>query len=265
VTATVYAFNNDSAHASMHHDALSALLDPASREFARQLLDLRGARCLDVAAGGGGFAHWLAAEVGAGGRVLATDLNPSRIGPAAHLEVIKHDIVAEEIPDAGTWNFVHARLLLNHLPARRAVLAKLADALAPGGVLLTEDWYSEPPGEFVAYGGDASDRELLSRYHAANLAVLDLHGNTRRWATAAHQAMREEGLERVRTVVSAESWVGGSPGTKLLTASVGQLYEELLEQGLSPAELDRVCELFADPAVTFHGHRLYSTSGRRPL
>lgn len=265
MSVTVYAFNNDSAHAGMHHDALSNLLDPATREFAGQLLDLRGARCLDVAAGGGGFAHWLASEVGSGGRVLATDLNPTRIAPAAGLEVIKHDIVAEDVPDAGTWNFVHARLLLNHLPARRAVLAKLADALAPGGVLLTEDWYSEPPEEFAAYVGDKADRELLSRYHAANLAVLDAHGNTRRWATGAHQAMREEGLERVHTVVSAESWVGGSPGTKLLTASVGQLYEELIEQGLSERELDRVRELFADPTVTFHGHRLYSTSGRRPL
>ena len=265
MTATVYVFDNDSAHACMHHGALSDLLDARSREFARQLVDLPGARCLEVAAGGGGFAHWLAAEVGPGGHVLATDLNPSLVASAPQLEVIKHNIVTDEIPESGTWNFVHARLLLNHLPPRRAVLAKLAAALAPGGVLLTEDWYSEPPEEFVAYAGDASDRELLRRYHAATLAVYDAHGNTRRWATGAHQAMREEGLEQVQTVVRTESWVGGSPGTKLLTASVGQLYEQLLEQGLTSAELDRVSALFADPEVTFHGHRLYSTSGRRPV
>jgi 2-polyprenyl-3-methyl-5-hydroxy-6-metoxy-1,4-benzoquinol methylase len=258
-----YVFDNHSAFSADHHDALATLLNPTSAAYTRQLLRLDGARCLEIGAGTGSFAVWLADQVGTSGQVLATDIKPDRIPDHPGLRVIRHDIVAEVVPEAGSWDFIHCRLVLNHLPARRSVLATLAAALAPNGVLLTEDWWSEPPEVWVAYTPDPADAVLLRAYHRASLAVLDAHGNDRSWATGAHQAMRAEGLAAVRTWVNAESWPGGSPGTRLLGATACQTRDELIEQGLTAAELDRVVALFRDPQTTFHGHRLYSTAGRR--
>jgi 2-polyprenyl-3-methyl-5-hydroxy-6-metoxy-1,4-benzoquinol methylase len=258
-----YVFDNHSTFADIHHQALSALLDPCSAAYTTELLSLPGAHCLEVGAGAGSFAAWLAGQVGAAGQVLATDLKPDRIPVRPQLTALTHDIVTEKVPEPGSWQLIHCRLVLNHLPARREVLAKLAAALAPGGVLLTEDWWSEPPEVFVAYTPEPADAELLRAYHRAALAILDAHGNTRAWAAAAHRAMREEDLTGVRTRVTAGSWPGGSPGTALLTASVGQTRAELLAHGLTATDLDRCLTLFRDPATTFHGHRLYSTSGSR--
>src|SRR6266516_3180461 len=97
-----------------------------------------GWRCLEVGAGGGSVAGWLAARVGGGvgppGHVLATDINPAQLRPGPGLEVARHDIVRDPLPDAA-YDLVHARLVLQHLPERQAVLARLARTLRPGGWL----------------------------------------------------------------------------------------------------------------------------------
>ena len=52
--------------------------------------------------------------------------------------MLQHDIVAEPLA-AGRFDLVHARLLLEHLPERDAVLAGFVHALAPGGWVVVED------------------------------------------------------------------------------------------------------------------------------
>ena len=95
--------------------------------------------------------------------------------------------------------------------------------------------------------------------------VLETFGVDRDWSAQAFAAMRKEGLTGVETVVSAHTWPGGSAGARLISAGISQLELELTSiGGLEPREVDRVQELLSDPAVVFHGHRLYSTSGRRP-
>lgn len=264
--ATVYAFSNDSDQATAHHAALAELLDGLSADRVGRLLALDGKRCLEVGAGGGSFARWLAAHVGPTGMVLATDLNPIAGPTHPRLTLIAHDITCEPIPEAGSYDLIHARLLLNHLPQRRAVLASLAAALAPGGVLLTEDWWSEPASTFVAFAEDLQDTLLLRDFHQAVLAVLDAHGNDREWCMQALGAMRDEGLTETDTRVTAKTWPGNGAGARLLTATLAQLRAELVDiGGLDPGQLDRVQVLLADPQVVFHGHRLYSTSGRKPF
>ncbi|WP_432837709.1 class I SAM-dependent methyltransferase [Dactylosporangium sp. CA-092794] len=266
MTASRYAYSNASGHAGDHHTALAELLDGASGQRVGGLLDLAGKRCLEVGAGGGSFALWLAEQVGPTGTVLATDITPRPVAAHPRLTVIAHDVTTDAIPEAGSWDVIHARLLLNHLPERRKVLAVLAAALAPGGYLVTEDFWSEPPASWVAFAPDRADRALLRDYHTAVLKVLDAHGNSRAWAAEAYTAMREEGLVSVETTVAARSWPGGGPGARLLAATLNQTRGDLIDiGGLDPAQLDRVQELLGDPDVVLHGHRMYTTSGRKPI
>jgi SAM-dependent methyltransferase len=259
----VYVFDNDSVQAVSHHGALSGLLDPFSATRTNGLLELKGARCLEVAAGGGGYAQWLADQVGDEGEVVATDIKPSHIVPRSNLKVLQHDIVNDPVP--GTFDLVHARLVLNHLPARREVLHTLASALNPGGILLNEEFWSEPPEVFVAYAPNEDDVELLRLYHRTHMDVLTSHGNTRDWSKQVLGAMAEEGLTELRTVIHGGTWNGGGVGATLLSAGLHQMRTEFTEPGrMTEEQIDRVFELLADPAVILRGHVLYSTSGRRP-
>jgi len=266
VRGTEYLFDNDSGRANQHHRGLSKLLDPISAaRIGRLIPGLAGKRCLEVGYGGGTFALWLAAKTGRDGRVLATDLKPLPLPPTDGLRVLSHNVVTEPIPDAGTWDLIHTRLLLNHLRDRRMVLAKLAAALAPGGLLVTEDWQSATPDRFVAHAPTEGARQTLRAFHTATLAVLDSHGNDRDWATDAHGAMREAGLINVYTETSGETWTGGDDGTRLLLGTSVQVRDEMVASGLiTEGQLDQLPELLADPEVAIHGHRLYTTSGWRP-
>jgi SAM-dependent methyltransferase len=257
-----YAFDNDSTHAGGHHDALSGLLDDVTTWRLTDLVDLKGKRCLEVAAGGGGVARWMAECVGDEGEVVATDIKPQHIPPHPRLSAIQHDIVTEPVP--GTFDVIHTRLLLNHLPARREILHKLASALNPGGLLLTEDFDPTRPAEIVALAPSSGAAALIARYQEVHLGLLVSHGNDRTWSKRAYAAMVEEGLTDVESVVNGRSWRGGSPGCRLLTAGMAQLRGELVAAGMTDSELDQLRGLFNDPRVVLHGHLLNSTSGRRP-
>jgi SAM-dependent methyltransferase len=82
----------------------------------------------------------LAERVAPLGHVVVTDINTRdlKTNGQATLEVRQHDIVADPIEEAA-FDLVHARLLLEHLREREQVLEKLAQALRPGGWLVTED------------------------------------------------------------------------------------------------------------------------------
>lgn len=108
-----------------------------------------GARCLDAGCGPGETMRTLAQRVGPGGRVLGVDADSS-IGALAvemlhdsghrHCAFHAHNLIADEPVPGAPFDLVYARLLLFHLPQRVAVLARLWDAVAPGGHLVVQDY-----------------------------------------------------------------------------------------------------------------------------
>jgi len=126
--------------------ALEALFDGSSRRLLAAL-DLRpGMRCLELGCGAGGIAVWLADQVGLTGHVLATDLDTRFVDGQgrANLDVLTHDVVADPLAE-GSFDLIHARAVLEHIPAREDVLRALVSALKPGGRVLLEDVDFGPP------------------------------------------------------------------------------------------------------------------------
>jgi ubiquinone/menaquinone biosynthesis C-methylase UbiE len=260
--AETYAFDNDDPEAAHRHLYLAETLDEMTIACLSGLGDLAGARCLEVGAGGGSIAGWLAAQAGPAGRVLATDLNPRYLPADGGYEVLRHDLTVEPIPD-GPWDVIHVRLVLLHLPARREILGRLAAALAPGGALLVEEFETTFPKMTLAAPTPAATA-LVETYHNLLIEqVLPAHGNDPTWAGQVHAAMLAEGLVDVETVVQARSWPGGTAGALLIGANITQLYAEFLEAGMSAAELDELLRLVRDPRLVVRGHFTYSTTGRR--
>ncbi|WP_213450845.1 class I SAM-dependent methyltransferase [Rhizomonospora bruguierae] len=268
---TRYALDNDDPRAVTHHILLSRLLDPYSCRRAMSLLDLRGKRCLEVGAGAGRFAFWLAHQVGPHGEVLATDVKPLSVPYHPQLTVRQHDLTASAFLD-GTdpsplepagWDFVHARLTLGHLPQRRTILTRLADCLRPGGWLLVEDWDASRTDMVLAAPDPASAR-LYGRFQEIlGARVFAASGTDRGWARRIHAAMLAERLVDVETTIQAQSWAGGSPGSQLVGGTIRQLWDRLLAAGLTASELEQVQLLVQNPRLVLAGHPLFSTSGRR--
>jgi len=108
-----------------------------------------GASCLDAGCGPGETMRMMAQRVGPAGRVLGIDADAS-VGAAA-LAMLHgsghrqcgfhaHDLAAVEPIPGAPFDLVYARLLLFHVPERVAVLARLWDAVAPGGHLVVQDY-----------------------------------------------------------------------------------------------------------------------------
>ena len=77
-------------------------------------------------------------RVGPSGHVVATDIDTRWLAPSLNLEVRHHHNVVDDPVDRSGYDVIHARLVLEHLPQRLTVLAKLVAALRPGGWLVVE-------------------------------------------------------------------------------------------------------------------------------
>jgi SAM-dependent methyltransferase len=261
-TRSGYLFDTASTAGGLQVDALADLYDPTSQRRILSLLDLRGKRCLEIGAGSGRIAHWLANEVGPGGKVVATDLHPDRIPEHPRLERLRHDITRQVPPD-GPWDFIYLRFVLSHLRPRRHILTQLAGSLAPGGVILDEDWESRPAEHIVAKAPTEEDAELLVAYQRAMHTILARNGHDQSWARQVYGLLVDAGLEDVDTQVSSGIWVGDTPGCWHAIATITQTRSLLIEAGMTDAQLDRVVARLSDPAVALHARLLHSTSGRR--
>ena len=108
-----------------------------------------GASCLDAGCGPGETMRAMAERVGPAGRVLGIDADPAlgamtlaTLRGAGHRQCTfqAQDLTAAGPIPGAPFDLVYARLLLFHLPRRIDVLARLWDAVAPGGHLLVQDY-----------------------------------------------------------------------------------------------------------------------------
>jgi ubiquinone/menaquinone biosynthesis C-methylase UbiE len=139
-----YIFANAAEQARQRFQSLEELYDPRTVHFLEATGVGPGWRCLEVGAGGGSIAAWLADRVGSSGHVLVTDIDPRHLDALAeagwpNVEVQRHDVGQDPLP-AATFDLVHARLVLIHVPQREAALARLVAALKPGGWIVVEDF-----------------------------------------------------------------------------------------------------------------------------
>ncbi|MGH7610356.1 MAG: class I SAM-dependent methyltransferase [Candidatus Dormibacteria bacterium] len=140
-----------------------------------------GASCLDAGCGPGETTRLLAQRAGPGGRVLGIDVDAS-IGTLAvqmlhgrgyrHCAFRAHDLTADEPVSGGPFDLVYARLLLIHLPGRAAVLARLWDAVAPGGYLVVQDYDAAAFGVLPELPSFAElTRVVMTTFHATGADV----------------------------------------------------------------------------------------------
>ena len=105
-----------------------------------------GLTVADVGAGDGDFTAWFAGEVGASGKVYATEIGAdaiadltSRFADAPNVEVRTATPTSTGLPDA-CCDIIFLRAVYHHLTDPAATLTDMHRALKPGGTLLVIDF-----------------------------------------------------------------------------------------------------------------------------
>ncbi|MCT2585552.1 class I SAM-dependent methyltransferase [Actinophytocola gossypii] len=253
-----YVFDNDSTHSDEQHRCLAAAYDPPTTAALAATGVGPGWRCLEVGAGGGSVAHWLADRVAPTGAVLATDLNPRHVRAAPGLTVARHDVTRDPLPEA-EFDLIHARLVLLHLPDRLAVLDRLVRALKPGGWLQLDEFD-------ISYGPALAgpDLPLYERFLTAKAELMEAAGALGTWGRSAGAAMTAAGLEAVEASPHVWTWDRNSPGLHLLVHHTHHLRDKFLAFGFTDDDLTRVRAVMADPAFRACSCVFYTVRGRRP-
>ena len=218
-----------------------------------------GSVCLEVGAGGGSIARWLAEHVGPEGRVLATDLDTTHLDGLAGglVEVRQHDLLADELPEAA-FDVVHARLLLEWLGDSDG-FERLTAAVAPGGWLLVEDfdW---------AIGGltDGSTPEMAKPVRAI-LDLLDGVGYRRYYGRSLLSRVERAGFEASGAASRSYLLHGGSVGTAFDRFSFLAHRDRLIASGaLTEAEFDVALDQMSDPEYYVATALMWAAWGRKP-
>lgn len=256
-----YLLTNAEPETADRFSGLEGVFDPVTRGHLTRLGLAPGARCMEVGAGSGSIARWMADQVGPGGRVLAVDLDPRwcRSEGRAQLEVRALDLVTEPVPD-GPWDVIHERLVLQHIPERLDVLDRLVSALAPGGLLLLEDFDT---GEVRTLDRAGPDHDLIVTMAQAFNRLLGSRGGISDFAANALRTLRGHGLKGTGASGYVAIDHGGTGWATVQAANARQVRAGLLGQGIAAADIDRFLEVLADPDTIVGSSVLISTWGLR--
>ena len=256
-----YMLANKSKEAPTRFAALSAIYDPQTIRHLETLGVDCGWSCLEVGAGSGTIARWLADRVGPKGHVLVTDvdtrfLEPLR-GPA--LDVRAHNVGSDPLPDA-EFDLIHTRLVLMHVRERDTALARMVSSLKLGGWLLVEEYdtCSIPPDPGLCSG------EVLLQTQVAMLRVLETGGVNRRYGRLLSGLLRERGLTDVGASAQLFMWQSGSPAIAMMQANFEQLREAMIEANyITSQQFDEDLARLNNPSFMMPSPILWSAWGKR--
>jgi SAM-dependent methyltransferase len=239
--------------------ALEALYDPLTIVVLGQVGLSPHWRCLEIGAGRGSIARWLSTQC-LYGSVTATDTDLRYLADlqAPNLRVRQHDIVdGPDLPRA-SFDLVHARAVLVHLPDRQAVLHRAVTWLAPGGWLLAEE-----PALFPI--DSCLDPNLRLAVTGFERLLANRLGSDFRWPRQLSAALRAAGLVDVKTTATLTMTGNTAAINEFWRINLTELGPDLVESGLiSRTALGKALTVLDDPDHNDLTLALVCAWGRRP-
>src|SRR6266516_76807 len=223
---STYIFGNAGQPTSQRFSSLETLYDPWTIRHLETTGIGPGWQCWEIGAGGGSIARWLGERCGLTGHVLVTDIDPRflvELAPLDHapLEVQRHDIGTDPLP-AQTFDLIHARLVLSHVPSRAQALKQMVAALKPGGWLVVEDF--DPTLIDRSYPTSNAAAAALYQHMLAVLGrLIAARGLDLAWGRSLYRHLRALGLVNLGMEGYVVVWEGCSPGARLDAANFAQI------------------------------------------
>lgn len=258
--ARSYVFDNHGPRTDEQLRCLAAAYDAITTERLAGLGVADGWHCWEVGYGGGSIARWLAERVAPGGHVLATDIVARPIERHPALTVAEHDIRTGPFAHQ-RYDLVVARLVLQHLPERDAVLTALVQALKPGGWIQIDEFGTSYEPVLLAPDDEAA--RLFAKFHTAKRELMRSAGGDPEWGRRAARAMRAAGLVDVDARPYLQPRVPGSAELDLQLHHTYHLRDGLLAVGMTQRELEALREVMRDPAFRASSSVIYSVQGRK--
>ena len=255
-----YLLDNRQAEAGERFDALAELFDPSTFRHLQALGLSPGWRVWEVGAGGPSVPSWLAQQTP--GNVLATDIDTSWLDKdGAPYEVRRHDVGTEPAP-RGSFDLVHARLVLVHVPGRADALATMVAALRPGGWLLVEE--ADPGLQELACPDEVGiEQQLANRLKRAFRSLMAERGVDLAFGRTLPRLLRSAGLVDVRS--DACFPLGGPACNELERATTEQIRDRLIAAGLATEdEIERHLANVASGRLDLATSPMVSAWGRKP-
>jgi SAM-dependent methyltransferase len=250
------------------HDAELFRLRAIERVFderTRKLLDRRcgvqtGWRCLELGAGAGSIARWLAERVGPSGSVVAVDINCRFLTDLPpNVEVRELDIASADF-GVDDFDVVHHRAVLAYASGHHEVLARVAASLRHGRWWLSE----EPLFNEIVLAGD-SDAGLLARWFKALSSILEASGTDLLLGASLPFVLEGIGLSNVGHEATVQIAQGGDGNSDIYWPLVDGLRSQLATvAGFADADLDRLVQLLRSPESRWVSVTLISAWGCRP-
>jgi SAM-dependent methyltransferase len=258
-----YPLSNELTGARERLSLLETLWDPWTIRNFGKLGVGKGWHCLEIAGGGGSIAEWLWRQVGSGGHVVATDLQPRFLEAIdeSNLEVWRHDILRQPLP-VRKFHLVHARAVLAFLPQPAETITKMVAALKPEGWLLVEsaDFVSAIPDPSMSPAAVA----LLKKGWDAVLWHLQTQGYDTAFGRCLYHDVAVNGLGDLHPEGYVAMQVRGAPFARFWEITLEQVRDHLLEAGrLTPAELEDYRFLLGRPEYRRLAPTMMSVWGQR--
>ncbi len=252
-----YTLDNRWEAARERLETLEVSCDPYTASHLDKVAVGPGWRCLEVGAGAGSVARMLCERVGPDGHVVAVDLEPALLADvsAPNLEVRRLDVVVDELPEA-TFDLVHTRAVLVHIPQRDELIPRLVRTLRPGGVLLLE----EPDlTETLSADEDVFRPALAAMYRPLFEAGLDVY-----WPSTMAGRLEAAGLMGINTLRELMTFTGGSPMAEFWRITFRQLLESQPYTEAERAVIEEGAAAIGRPGGHYASWELITVWGHRP-
>jgi ubiquinone/menaquinone biosynthesis C-methylase UbiE len=249
---------------------LARVQNPNTLEVLRQAGMRPGMRCLDVGCGSGDVTFELARLAGPEGSATGLDMDPVKLGLATEeaaarglANVTFRTASIREWHEPGGYDLVVSRFLLQHLADPAAALARMWEAVRPGGVLIAQDadftgLFCDPPNEGFRF------------YAEKYLQALERSGGDPAMARKLYRCFLTAGLPdpQLRMYQTADTDPDGD--TKLLALSTLEATaESIISAGVATADEAAAAQadlaaFIADPQTLVADPRIVSVWSRRP-
>ena len=210
-----------------------------------------GWQCLEVGAGAGSVAAWLADHVGPDGHVLALDIETRHLQwlDGSNITVRRNNIEADEI-ETDRYDLAHCRALLEHLTHPSGAVCRMAEALREGGWLLAEG------GDFDHYASANADHPSASMFDSVMARIVAYIKEADIFdpaiATTLPTLMRDAGLDAIEFEAIDIPTAGGEPMSLMFEMSWHRFDPLIISRGIITEEEAALRhEAHLDPTFVF--------------